>query len=67
MALPLLWCTAVTAQFLKNGDPVALGSFVHVMGHKKDAQQFMKENGIPPFVWYVPGRSLSPERLGCRA
>jgi len=52
----------VVASFMKNGDPVSLGSFVHVMGHKKDAQQFMKENGIPPFVWYVPGKGFKALR-----
>lgn len=44
----------VVATFMKNGDPVSLGSFVHVMGHKADAQRFMKENGIPSFVWHIP-------------
>lgn len=44
----------VTSTFLKKGDRVALGSFVHVMGHKKDARNFMKENGIPSFVWHIP-------------
>jgi len=45
-------CTAI---FLKTGDPVSLGAFVHVLGHKRDAQQFMSENGIPSFVWHIPG------------
>merc|ERR1719456_283543 len=44
----------VTSQFVSKGDPVALGSFVHVMGHKKDAQVFMRENSIPGFVWHIP-------------
>ena len=52
----------VTSEFLKKGDPVALGSFVHVLGHKKDAQVFMKENGIPGFVWHVPGKGFKALR-----
>merc|ERR1719269_486165 len=61
----------VTSQFLKNGDPVSLGSFVHVLGHKKDARVFMKENGIPGFVWHIPGkgfkalRTLYREKMQC--
>jgi len=52
----------IVATFMKGGDPVSLGSFVHVMGHKKDAQQFMKENGIPPFVWHIPGKGFKALR-----
>lgn len=52
----------VTSQFLKTGDPVALGSFVHVMGHKAEARQFMKENGIPGFVWHIPGKGFKSLR-----
>lgn len=52
----------VTAQFLKKGDPVALGSFVHVMGHKKDAAVFMRENGIPGFVWHIPSKGFKALR-----
>merc|ERR1711998_811888 len=52
----------VTSQFIKNGDPVALGSFVHVMGHKADAQRFMAENGIPSFVWHLPGKGFKSLR-----
>ena len=52
----------VVASFMKNGDPVSLGSFVHVIGHKKDAQCFMKENGIPPFVWHLPGKGFKALR-----
>jgi len=52
----------VVASFMKNGDPVALGSFVHVLGHKKDAQAFMRENGIPTFVWHVPGSGFKALR-----
>jgi len=53
---------AVTQQFLKKGDPVSLGAFVHTMGHKKDAKLFMRENGIPPFVWHLPGKGFKSLR-----
>merc|ERR1719440_1995272 len=52
----------VTQIFLKKGDPVSLGSFVHVMGHKSDAQRFMAENGIPGFVWHLPGKGFKSLR-----
>ena len=52
----------VTSQFIKSGDPVSLGSFVHVMGHKSDAQRFMAENGIPSFVWHIPGKGFKSLR-----
>merc|ERR1711998_509924 len=52
----------VTSTFLKNGDPVSLGSFVHVMGHKSDAKVFMRENGIPGFVWHLPGQGFKALR-----
>merc|ERR1712100_817881 len=52
----------VVASFMKNGDPVSLGSFVHVMGHKKDAQLFMQENAIPAFVWHIPGKGFKALR-----
>merc|ERR1719240_1841009 len=52
----------VVSSFMKNGDPVALGSFVHVIGHKKDAQTFMKQNGIPKFVWHLPGKGFKALR-----
>merc|ERR1712227_667499 len=50
------------SQFLKKGDPVSLGSFVHVMGHKADAKRFMAENGIPSFVWHLPGKGFKALR-----
>lgn len=43
-----------TNQFIKNGDPRARGAFVHCLGSKKAALEFMKSNGIPSFVWYIP-------------
>jgi len=52
----------VVSSFMKKGDPVSLGSFVHVMGHKKDVQGFMQENGIPSFVWHVPGKGFKALR-----
>lgn len=52
----------VVAQILKQSDPISLGSFVHVMGHKKDAKGFMRENGIPGFVWHIPGKGFKALR-----
>lgn len=52
----------ITSQILAKSDPVSLGSFVHVMGHKKDAQLFMRENAIPPFVWHLPGKGFKSLR-----
>merc|ERR1719230_214082 len=57
----------VVAQFLKRADPRSMGSFVHVMGHKKDALLFMRENGIPPFVWHIPGKGFKSLRTLYRA
>lgn len=56
----------VTSQFLKNADPRSLGSFVHTLGHKKDAMQFMRENGIPFFVWHLPGKGFKALRTTYR-
>merc|ERR1719240_525231 len=52
----------VVATILKRSDPVSLGSFVHVIGHKRDAQTFMRENGIPGFVWHLPGSGFKALR-----
>jgi len=52
----------VVSSFMQKGDPVSIGSFVHVMGHKKDAKAFMRENAIPPFVWHVPGKGFKALR-----
>ena len=52
----------VVASFISKGDPVSLGSFVHCMGHKKDVNQFMSQEGIPGFVWYLPGKGFKSLR-----
>lgn len=52
----------VVASFMQKGDPVSIGSFVHVLGHKKDAKAFMRQNSIPPFVWHVPGKGFKALR-----
>jgi len=52
----------VVSAFLKKGDPVSLGAFVHVMGHKADAKRFMQQNGIPGFVWHLPGKGFKALR-----
>lgn len=53
---------ACTNQFVKNGDPRSLGAFVHCMGSKKAALAFMKANGIPSFVWHIPGAGFKSLR-----
>jgi len=53
---------SVTQKILANSDPVSLGSFVHVMGHKTHVKQFMRENGIPGFVWHIPGKGFKALR-----
>jgi len=52
----------LVGQILAKSDPVSLGSFVHVMGHKKEAKEFMRENGIPGFVWHIPGKGFKALR-----
>jgi len=52
----------VVGKILKRSDPVSLGSFVHVMGHKKETKEFMSENGIPGFVWHIPGSGFKALR-----
>ena len=50
----------MTAQFVKS--PLSIGAFVHVIGHKKDVQTFMRENGIPAIVWHLPGKGFKALR-----
>ena len=52
----------VTESFVKDGDPVAMGSFVHVNGSKKANMTFMRTYGIPFFVWYIPGKGFKALR-----
>lgn len=44
----------IVESFMKEGDPVSMGGFVHAMGSKQVALGFMAEAGIPTFVWYLP-------------
>ena len=44
----------VTSEFAKKGDKCAIGSFIHWMGSKKNCMEFMRHEGIPWFVWYIP-------------
>ena len=44
----------VTSEFAKKGDKCAIGSFIHWMGSKENCMEFMKHEGIPWFVWYLP-------------
>merc|ERR1719453_489125 len=52
----------VVGKILKNSDPISLGSFVHVLGHKADVKQFMRDEGIPSVVWHVPGKGFKALR-----
>ena len=49
--------TAVVKQIVSNESKTMMGSFIHHMGGK-DAmrKEFMKEKGIPFFVWYIDFR-----------
>lgn len=53
---------AVVESFMKDGDPVSMGAFVHVNGSKKCNMEFMAQNGIPFFVWYIPGKGFKALR-----
>lgn len=53
---------AVVESFMKDGDPVSMGAFVHVNGSKKANMAFMSQNGIPFFVWYIPGKGFKALR-----
>jgi hypothetical protein len=52
----------VVSSFISKGDPISLGSFIHCMGHKKDVNAFMSQEGIPGFVWYLPGKGFKSLR-----
>jgi len=52
----------IVESFMKDGDPVSMGGFVHVMGSKKVALGFMAEAGIPSFVWHIPGKGFKALR-----
>lgn len=53
----------VVESFMKNGDPVSMGGFIHVLGGKKDALTFMANHGIPGFVWHIPGKGFKALRI----
>lgn len=44
----------ITSEFAKKGDKCALGSFIYWMETKKNCVEFMENEGIPWFVWYLP-------------
>jgi len=52
----------IVEQFMKNGDPVSMGAVAHVMGSKAANMAFMKDNGIPTFVWHIPGKGFKALR-----
>lgn len=43
---------------LKKASPIELGSFFHHIGGKKDIMEFMKQEGIPFFVWYLEFKGM---------
>lgn len=49
---------AVVHKILSKAGKLELGSFFHHMGSKKDIQAFMKQEGIPFFVWYLQFKPL---------
>jgi hemerythrin-like domain-containing protein len=60
IALPLLrsYFTAkefkpVTEQIVKKIGKYEMGSFIHTMGENTFRSKFMKQEGIPFFVWYI--------------
>ena len=40
-------------EIMKTMDKTLMGSFVHHQGSQKECQVFMKQEGIPFFVWYL--------------
>eukprot|EP00527_Entomoneis_sp_CCMP2396_P009685 CAMPEP_0198137290 /NCGR_PEP_ID=MMETSP1443-20131203/808_1 /TAXON_ID=186043 /ORGANISM="Entomoneis sp., Strain CCMP2396" /LENGTH=259 /DNA_ID=CAMNT_0043798671 /DNA_START=40 /DNA_END=819 /DNA_ORIENTATION=- len=43
----------ISEEIMKNAPPLELGSFIHAMGVKRFRSEFMKQEGIPFFVWYL--------------
>lgn len=54
--------SAIVAKMLKDASPISLGSFVHALGSKQDAKRFMKQEGIPGFVWFLPVKGFKALR-----
>jgi len=59
-ALPLLRAYFTPKEFLpviqkimKHGPKIEMGSFIYAMGVDKFRNEFMKNEGIPGFVWFV--------------
>jgi len=49
---------ALVEKILKGADPIELGAFFHFLGGKREVQAFMKQEGIPSFVWYLKFKGL---------
>lgn len=49
---------ALVEKILKGADPIELGAFFHFLGGKREVQAFMKQEGIPAFVWYLKFKGL---------
>lgn len=44
---------AKVQEIMQAMDPIALGAFVHYQGSKAELGPFLKQEGIPFFVWYI--------------
>lgn len=43
----------IVAAIMKNATPIELGAFIHTMGEHSFRREFMPQEGIPFFVWYL--------------
>eukprot|EP00815_Leptocylindrus_aporus_P004860 CAMPEP_0116060754 /NCGR_PEP_ID=MMETSP0322-20121206/6616_1 /TAXON_ID=163516 /ORGANISM="Leptocylindrus danicus var. apora, Strain B651" /LENGTH=239 /DNA_ID=CAMNT_0003545459 /DNA_START=107 /DNA_END=823 /DNA_ORIENTATION=+ len=64
MCLPLMRAyftqaeiTPMVQKIVGAGVPQEMGSFIHCMGEEKFRNEFMVQEGIPGFVWYIDLRS----------
>jgi hypothetical protein len=44
---------AIVQDIVKTEPPLAMGSFIHFQSEKRFRTLFMKQEGIPSFVWYL--------------
>ena len=40
-------------EIMKRASPIELGSFWHTCGSAAVIRSFMKQEGIPPFMWHI--------------
>lgn len=46
-------CLPKIQEIIKNENDAGMGGFIHTMGEAEFRQGFMKQEGIPFFVWYI--------------